>query len=90
MKCPACQSPLHVGFELSRNEFISWCGFGPCPSEKANKGEYGKTEEQAQLNLIKKLESNPDWSDERPEEDDAAELDAADHKNQMEKDNDHR
>lgn len=64
MKCPACNQPLHVGFEISHNEFVAWCGHGPCKSEKANNGAYGKTEEQAQQNLIKQLESKPDWSNE--------------------------
>lgn len=85
MICPCCQHPLHVGFELAENAFIAWCGYGPCSSMKANDGAFGRSEEQAMLNLVSKLNKNPDWSTDRPEEPDAAMLDDADHKNQMEK-----
>jgi hypothetical protein len=64
MKCPCCGHPLNVGFDLNENRFIAWCGHGHCKSAKANNGEFGRTEEHAQTELIKKLEAKPDWKEE--------------------------
>jgi hypothetical protein len=61
MNCPACGKKLSTGFEIREHEFIAWCGFGPCPSTKANNGASGKTESDALDNLIAILEKNPDW-----------------------------
>ncbi len=64
MNCPCCHTPLKTGFEMKDNHFVAWCANGKCASYKANDGATGKTEEQAQQNLIKLLESKPDWSEE--------------------------
>lgn len=64
MTCPCCGASLWVGFSLQENSFVAWCGnIKKCRSVKANDGEFGRTEEQAQLNLIAKLENKPDWKD---------------------------
>jgi hypothetical protein len=49
---------------MKENAYIAWCAFGPCESNKANDGATGKTELEAQQNLIKLLEKNPDWKNE--------------------------
>lgn len=86
MNCPACGKKILTGFEMAENEYVAWCGHGPCPSIKANVGAFGKTEQQAIDNLIAALEKKPDWSDEQSEDLDAAAIDAADRKYQIEKD----
>ena len=62
MNCPACLKPLSVGFELAENQFVAWCGNGPCPSMEANEGAFGRSEEVAMQNLITKLNQEPDWN----------------------------
>lgn len=63
MICPACGKPLHVGFELAENSFVAYCGYGPCPSTKANEGCFGRSEEQAMANLMCILRDNSDWEE---------------------------
>ena len=64
MNCPSCNTKLNVGFEMAQNQFVAWCGNGPCKSIKANDGAFGKSEHEAVSKLIKSLEEKPDWNEE--------------------------
>jgi hypothetical protein len=61
-KCPACDHELTD--TVDGDETIVWCGYGPCPSEKASDGIRGNdTVANLSKKLIAQLEADPDWQD---------------------------
>jgi hypothetical protein len=55
--CASCGRPLRIIWEDETNDFYIYCGFGKCPSRKANEGETGQTPEIASMNLTKAIEA---------------------------------
>lgn len=58
--CPSCGNKLAVSFKSSPGvtpHYEVWCPVGRCPSEAANQGAQGRTEQEAFAALEKAIEA---------------------------------
>jgi hypothetical protein len=59
--CPCCETPLSS--EPMSAGFVVWCASLKCQSNRADVGAIGSTPEAAAADLIKDMETKPDWDE---------------------------